>query len=206
VIAVISVLAACGARPDAGLLVRLDADHALGPDDAPADLVAVPKRLRVRLERVRAIALGPLARMLDDARDDGVALWVASGFRSFARQRELHAEGDPREVAPPGQSEHQLGTAVDLATGPTTVLDGGEAYAWMDAHAWRHGWINSYPPQDDPSDDRTLRVTGIEAEPWHWRYVGVEAAARAHAVREATGARVSAAELIELLRGDTVRP
>lgn len=178
-------LAGCGSAPD--LLRPLDADHTLAPDEVPGDLAMVPTRLRVRPERVRAVALAPLIRMLDAARAAGVELWVSSGFRSFARQQVLFDEGDPL-VAPPGQSEHQLGTAVDLATGWTTVLEGGDAYAWMDAHAWRYGWINSYPD------------SGTPVEPWHWRFVGEDAAARWHANYVETGVRASAAELIRSLR------
>jgi D-alanyl-D-alanine carboxypeptidase len=194
---VLVLIAGCGARPDAGLLTPLDATHRLGPDDVPADLVPIPKHLRVRLERVREVARTPLTRMLDAARADLVRLWVSSGFRSYDRQREIFDEHAGEAVAePPGESEHQLGTAVDLVTGPTTVLAADtEAYAWMDANAWRYGWINSYPPQLDPSDDRTFRLTGIHVEPWHWRYVGEDAAARVRARFEETGIRATASEL-----------
>lgn len=170
-----------------------------GCGGAAADLVMVGKHHRTKPMRLRAEAAGALARLLDDARAAGHALWVGSAFRTHAEQAALHAASEPGWVARPGESEHQLGTAVDLVTSASSMLaDGSATYAWMDAHAWRHGWINSYPPA---SGDRTKRYTGIEVEPWHWRHVGAAAAARHRDVFVATGIRMSSTELRDLLRG-----
>ena len=50
-----------------------------------------------------------------------------------------------------------------------------EQYAWLRAHAHEYGFIQRYPA--NKADE-----TGIDYEPWHYRYVGVEAATR---IREA---------------------
>ena len=77
-------------------------------------------------------------------------------------------------VAVPGYSEHQLGLSVDLTC--KDVIDGvygvfGDSpdYDWTIAHAHEYGFILRYP------EDKTA-ITGTANEPWHYRYVGVEAA------------------------------
>ena len=71
-------------------------------------------------------------------------------------------------VALPGTSEHQLGSAVDInADGIHSY--GDEVYAWLNENSWRYGFIQRYPL--DKTD-----ITGISYEPWHYRYVGEQAA------------------------------
>jgi len=86
-------------------------------------------------------------RLEKDARADGVALIVVSGYRSNAEQARLFAaHPDPKWVAPPGRSLHRLGTELDL--GPPA------AYGWLAANAPRHGFRKRYA-----------------WEPWHFGYV-----------------------------------
>ena len=66
-------------------------------------------------------------------------------------------------VAIPGTSEHNLGLAVDLL--------GEEAVAWLSEHCWDYGFIVRYTEEKEG-------ITGIVDEPWHFRYVGKEHAAR----------------------------
>ena len=78
------------------------------------------------------------------------------------------------EVARPGTSEHQLGLAVDIISNAHPELN--EAWAeteeakWLTENCAQYGFILRYPP--DKSD-----ITGIVWEPWHFRYVGEDAAA-----------------------------
>lgn len=127
-----------------------------------------------------------LQAMFDAARAQGVYPVVASGFRTAEKQQSLldekiaafEAQGDSpaqaREnaedwVALPGTSEHQTGLAVDInADGIHSA--GREVYRWLDQNAYRYGFILRYP------SDKT-GITGISNEPWHYRYVGVTAAA-----------------------------
>lgn len=127
-----------------------------------------------------------LQALFDEARKDGLSPVVASGYRTAEKQQRLldekieafRAEGcSPEEaaakaavwVASPGTSEHQIGLAVDInADG---VHSTGEAvYEWLNQNAFRFGFIRRYPP------DKT-ELTGVTHEPWHYRYVGAEAAA-----------------------------
>ena len=71
-------------------------------------------------------------------------------------------------AAVPGTSEHQTGLAVDInADGIHSA--GREVYRWLDQNAYRYGFILRYP-------SAKTGITGISNEPWHYRYVGVDAA------------------------------
>ena len=76
-------------------------------------------------------------------------------------------------VTIPGSSEHQIGLAVDLLTSEYNILDEKfdrtEAFGWLVKNCSRYGFILRYPKDK-------LDITGIQYEPWHYRYVGKEAA------------------------------
>ncbi len=129
--------------------------------------------------------------MLDAAKADGVRLVVVSAYRNFERQNELYdnktqrllnANGyslkEAREeaahtVAVPGTSEHQLGMALDIVDASYQKLDEKqeetEGYQWLVKHCAEYGFIVRYPAGK-------TEITGIIYEPWHFRYVGKEAA------------------------------
>jgi len=105
---------------------------------------------------------------------DGVALGLASAFRSLDRQVEILrgklAEGVSldeilRESAPPGYSEHHTGRAVDITTpGAEALVESFEntaAYRWLERRAGEFGFSLSFP--------RGNRF-GYAYEPWHWFY------------------------------------
>ena len=90
-----------------------------------------------------------------------------------ATQNEIDEEIAKTIVAPPGTSEHQLGLAADITDKyyefKDESLENTELFQWMSANCAQYGFIVRYPK--DKED-----VTGIMYEPWHFRYVGVEAA------------------------------
>ncbi len=126
-----------------------------------------------------------LQNMFDSARKDNIYPIVASGYRTTEKQQSIMDEKiqdyenegcSPEEaktkaeawVAIPGTSEHQLGIAVDInADGIHSV--GQQVYDWLNQNAYKYGFINRYP------SDKT-EITGVLNEPWHYRYVGVDAA------------------------------
>lgn len=127
-----------------------------------------------------------LQEMFDAMRKDGVYPVVASGYRTREEQQKLYDEkiqayineGYSKEqateqaqtwVAVPGTSEHELGLGIDInADGIHST--GDEVYQWLEKNAHLYGFIYRYP------QDKT-EITGISNEPWHYRYVGVKAAA-----------------------------
>lgn len=134
--------------------------------------------IQLREEPARA-----LEELFADAEAAGHTLYAVSGYRSYGLQktifnRKVEAVGEKRAmltVAPAGASEHQLGLAMDV-NGETTVKLGlVEAFGespegqWVYENAHLYGFIIRY--QQGKTD-----ITGYAWEPWHLRYIGVEAA------------------------------
>lgn len=132
----------------------------------------------------------PLTQMFAAAKEDGVNLIVCSPYRDLARQEYLfdrkvknyQSQGmsymDAYEKAAitvtlPGASEHQIGLAVDIISDTYSALEVGfadtEAGKWLAEHSWEYGFILRYPQGKE-------EITGIQFEPWHFRYVGRDAA------------------------------
>ncbi|MEO1144478.1 MAG: D-alanyl-D-alanine carboxypeptidase family protein [Cyanobacteria bacterium J06638_22] len=154
-------------------------------ESPPSELMVVSSYTAAneqRFEQMEEAAGLALLEMIDSARRDGIWLVPISGFRDYARQDFLFESkveqlGSPESaaftVAPPGYSEHHTGMAVDLADGLARALDlslafgDTDAYRWLSRHANRFGFELSFPPENPQ---------GISYEPWHWRYVGTDAA------------------------------
>ena len=74
--------------------------------------------------------------------------------------------------AEPGKSEHQTGLCIDFVTstaGLTEAFEHTEAFAWLAENAYKFGFILRYPKGKEG-------ITGYTYEPWHYRFVGREAA------------------------------
>lgn len=131
-----------------------------------------------------------LQEMMDACRAAGLSPLICSSYRTMedqaalyqAKIRDLIQSGSSETeaqtlagtiVAVPGTSEHQLGLAVDIVDENYQLLDENQentdVQKWLMEHSWEYGFILRYP--SDKSD-----VTGIIYEPWHYRYVGKEAA------------------------------
>ena len=135
-----------------------------------------------------------LMQMLDDCAAAGYQAEVCSGYRNIALQTQLYEnkvsrlmyEGYSRknaertaatEVAYPGTSEHHTGLAVDIVDAANGNLDETQeqmpAQQWLMENCHRYGFILRYP-------EGKSEITGIIYEPWHYRYVGTEAARVIH--------------------------
>ena len=133
-----------------------------------------------------------LKKMIADARStEDVRIIALSGYRDYEYQKELFDNKVQRlqqekgysvdkarkeaatVVAVPGTSEHQLGLALDLVDARHVKLDESQentnAYKWLYKHCAEYGFIVRYP-------NGKTDITGIIYEPWHFRYVGVDAA------------------------------
>jgi LAS superfamily LD-carboxypeptidase LdcB len=172
-------------KTDPQLLAKYSKVFFLNENYAPARLSEVVdpyKYSTTKAVSVHADILAPLKKMIDDARNDGVNMFVSSGYRSFTEQKNLKSDykvtygaGTANQFsADQGYSEHQLGTTVDFTTPELKgELDGFEAtraYTWLKNNAHRYGFILSYPPNNQY----------YQFEPWHWRYVGIKLATDLH--------------------------
>jgi D-alanyl-D-alanine carboxypeptidase len=128
----------------------------------------------------------PIKAMVEDARNQGLNVYLSSGYRSYSEQAAnfvrvcenngitdgKNAEGYYITV-PAGCSEHQTGLACDITDVYYPIKDESiantETYQYMSQHCQDFGFIVRYP-------EEKREITGIMYEPWHYRYVGVEVA------------------------------
>ena len=167
------------------------------PGDYEAELIQLSNGKQVD-ERIYP----ELQEMFDAARADGLHLFVSEGYRTREEQQLLldekteayemegHSKSEAEKlakqwVAVPGFSEHQLGIAVDINADHAGSTD-DEVYTWLAENSWQYGFIKRYP------SDKT-EITGTINEPWHYRYVGKEAA------REIVSQEVCLEEYVEML-------
>jgi D-alanyl-D-alanine carboxypeptidase len=160
--------------------------HRPYPVAPPEALVAAGTyRATGRVVRMRQPAAVAFRAMAAAAKTEGLSLVPVSGHRTLDYQRGLFRRavrryGTERKaarwVAPPGHSEHHTGWTLDLgdgdrpATDIETVFEATPVFAWLVKNAAAHGFELSFP-KGNPQ--------GVNYEPWHWRYVGVDDARRA---------------------------
>ena len=154
---------------------------------------------------MRPEAAQALEALFAGAAEEGITLYATSGYRSYSTQkaifdRKAEERGEQaanRSVAKPGYSEHQTGLAMDiegettLGTGLTEAFGESPEGIWVAENCHEYGFIIRYP-QDKTS------ITGYIYEPWHIRYVGVEAAT------EIAALGVTFEEYILMVRGDRI--
>jgi len=114
-------------------------------------------------------------KMKEAAKEDGVSIWVVSGFRSYSYQTALYngyvknygkASADTFS-ARAGHSEHQTGLAADL-NDISDSFGNTKAGIWLSNNCYKYGFILRYPKGKQS-------ITGYIYEPWHFRYIGDEA-------------------------------
>ncbi|MCB8986247.1 MAG: M15 family metallopeptidase [Ardenticatenaceae bacterium] len=175
------------------LLTLVTLTYGLSRDYAPQDLVPLSDYFPVDVTlgyptEIREVAIGPLVDMVTAMQEAGLQPQIISGYRSYYAQsvafsKWLEQNPDSATIvsAPPGHSEHQLGTAVDFGSPELADVVGEpdiefHTYffktsegAWLLENAHRYGFTLSYTRE-------TFELTGLYYEPWHYRYVGVEMA------------------------------
>lgn len=152
---------------------------------------SIPKDYQVELTRlsngiyIDSRIYPDLQQMFDDARNEGIYPIIGEGYRTHEEQQNMMqsridgylAEGYSQTeaenlaknwVAEPGNSEHELGMALDINADPSYSSD-YDVYNWLAENAYKYGFILRYPQDKE-------YITGIDYEPWHYRYVGREAA------------------------------
>ncbi len=122
-----------------------------------------------------------LTKMVNDALKEGVEVFVGSGYRSFDYQnnlfqrklkevlkneknREKATKIASKRVAKPGQSEHNYGLAIDFYPIDYS-FEKTSGCKWLLENAWKYGWVLRYTREN-------MKDTGVDYEPWHFRYVG----------------------------------
>ena len=162
-------------------LTLVNSTHAV-----PEDWV-VPEFTELRNgQRVDSRIYPELQAMFDAARAAGRTPLVISSYRTYDDQKNMlvkkyrsfkekgysHEDAQTEALkwaAYPGYSEHQLGLAIDVGTSNSEKCSKDRVWSWLKEHCAEYGFIWRY------SEEKSA-ITGIANEPWHFRYVGVEAA------------------------------
>lgn len=157
-----------------GNLVLVNKEHPLDEGAVPTDIVKLFQEqdlmngyvlLDNTIRLSRSVAL-QFREMVDAAGEDGVHhFMISSGYRDTEEQEVLYREKGSDYALPPGYSEHNLGLSMDIGSTQMSIDQAPEG-KWLQKHAWEFGFILRYPP------DKT-EITGIQYEPWHFRYVGL---------------------------------
>ena len=153
--------------------VLVNADHSIGE--------YAPELGEIEGQKLDQRILEPMQQFVADARAEGLSVFLSSGYRGFEEQqylfnRKVEQYGEEQAatiVSRPGTSEHQTGLACDITDEyyelKNESLENTALYQWMSRHCQEYGFIVRYPKDKE-------KITGIIYEPWHFRYVGVEAA------------------------------
>ena len=121
------------------------------------------------------------------AEEEGLNVYLASGYRSYESQVDNfnrvcanNGVSDGKNAAgyyitmPAGCSEHQSGLCCDITdrwygTKTADALRNNPLSVWLAEHCQEYGFILRFPEGKES-------ITGVMYEPWHFRYVGVDAA------------------------------
>ncbi len=179
---------------DKDLLTFITKTYGISREYEPKDLVPLDNYFDFAITLgyptfTRAILISPLQKMIAAMKAEDLQPQIISSYRSYAEQAvafQKWVDQFPDRAnllsAPPGHSEHQLGTVIDF--GSPNLKDYIEEEnlqfhtyffktpegTWLLKHAHEFGFVLSYTRENQD-------LTGFAYEPWHFRYVGVETAA-----------------------------
>ena len=180
-------------KPASGYLVLINWEHPNPSAERPQGLVTMDTLFTEDLVTVNMEASmnqeagQALLRMLQAAQDAGVGKYIiTSAYRSQSYQQTLYEQmlaenpefaddpyTNPVKVMPGNCSEHATGLAIDMVTEDYQEANEGyadtEAGRWLRENAPLYGFVLRYPKDKE-------HITGVIYEPWHIRYVGVDAA------------------------------
>lgn len=174
------------ATVDDNILLLVNKTHPLASSYVPDDMVTIERTIEgvgnAETRQLRKVAADAMNALIDGAADAGYAVKVRTAYRSYDYQKSLyegyaarHGEEEANKwSAKPGESEHQTGMCADVSSpsvdyGLTAAYGETAEGKWLANHAHEYGYIIRYLKGKED-------ITGYIYEPWHIRYVGVDAA------------------------------
>ncbi|KAA8787178.1 D-alanyl-D-alanine carboxypeptidase [Paenibacillus sp. 4624] len=164
-----------------GSLVLVNSEHPIHPEGVRPDIVYVADEENLLqgfgiMDQTLMLSREVTAKfqkMVEAAGKEGVRYFLmSSGYRDFEKQDELYRQKGSDYALPAGYSEHNLGLSLDIGSSLAPMSEAPEG-AWLEKNAWKYGFILRYPKDK-------VNVTGIQYEPWHFRYVGMPHSAVMH--------------------------
>ena len=165
-------------NPD-DFLVLVNKNNKLDSKYKPKDLEIINLKYSNKDKYLRKEAKEAFEKLSDDASKLNLSIIAVSTFRSYSYQKNLYLDYVNKKgkeyadacSARPGHSEHQTGLALDVmgSNKDYNKFDESKEFNWMINNAYKYGFILRYPKGKE-------HITGFKYEPWHYRYVGKEAA------------------------------
>lgn len=156
------------------ILFPVDKKRHIPGQFTPPDLISLDAEgfvVNKKGMKVRKAILPQIKKMINDAKNENLNIMISSAFRTYKYQEGLfnryiknHGKEEAmRFSAPPGGSQHQLGTVIDLGSISLEFRDTPEGI-WMKDNGYKYGFSLSFPEGYEEE-------TGYMYEPWHFRYV-----------------------------------
>ena len=162
-------------------LMLVNKYHYLNNNYEPNDVINISSRYAYSGNQTSEEILEHYKKMFNAAENDGMELIISSAYRSYEEQEETYnyykkTKGEEyanTHAALPGYSEHQTALAFDILTTGANItnFENTKEFSWLQENAHKYGFIMRYPKDKE-------YLTGYEYEPWHYRYVGIEAATK----------------------------
>lgn len=163
------------------MLALINVNHQIGKDYTPTLSPVIEGSAVTADSRVS----DAYKKMYEDAKKQDIILAPYAGYLSYYRQQENYnnlvnnfkeqgmSDEEAKQAASsridePGASESGAGLSVDII-GTSSDFDKTKEYKWLTANAHKYGFVLRY-------HEEKFAITGVRARPWHWRYVGVDAA------------------------------
>ena len=158
-------------------------NNKLTNDYVPSDLELIDNEYAYEDKYLRHEAKVAFEKMASNAKRDGFNIIAVSTYRSYDYQDKLY-NGYVKDKgfyyadmasARKGHSEHQTGLAVDVSNNTLDYdnFENTKEFTWMINNSYKYGFILRYPKAK-------FHITGFKYEPWHYRYVGDDAAKYIH--------------------------
>ena len=166
-------------------LVLVNKYYALASDYVPDNLVKVSTKYAYGTDnKLKKEAYDAFINMWEKANEQDIYLVINLAYRSYKDQETVYNKYQKLKnrkyadsvSARPGHSEHQTGLAMDIFEKKASTSEkyiASNAYTWLKENAYKYGFIERYTEENE-------NITGFSAEPWHYRYVGVEASTLIH--------------------------
>ncbi|NLL02361.1 MAG: M15 family metallopeptidase [Mollicutes bacterium] len=160
-------------------LMLVNKYHYLDENYTPEDIIKISLTYAYEGNSIDSVVYNAFKELTEDAKKEGHTIVINSSYRDYNSQKEiwesrkdLYGTRKADEYAArPGYSEHQTGYAIDVSDYYDVNDEFGktDSFLWMKENCYKYGFILRYP--EDKED-----ITGYSYEPWHYRYVGKDAA------------------------------
>lgn len=166
-----------------GNLMLVNKNNMLDSGYVPNEIITIDESYAYYNVKISKDIYDAFLQLIDGAKNKGYTLVASFGYRNYSEQESIYNEYKSlygryeadKIVAHPGCSDHQTGLALEIEPydkDPEDV-ESNEEYIWLIENSYKYGFIQRYPKGKE-------YITKFDYEPWHFRYVGIEAAYKIH--------------------------